>query len=488
MTSPEQQPAPEPDPRDEAEEQPRSEELPAPDESQLVGKPQPDADVPDTPLPLAPDETALPESDRAPGVLREIPVGGKLPLDAPEPALDAAPDTPTAAPVRDMPAPEDLATTQPEPETPPAPEQEPLPPSAEAEEAVSPAEEAMDAAAIDEMVSEGAPVEAPAETPIETPVEAPTEPPAETPGVASAETPAETPEAEEDATPAAGITRPVETSVPAEYEAAPTPAPSTASIARAEDWDDEISPELAAILFGGASAAATQEPEAPAPAAATAEEAPAPAAAPAAAPAPAVKPRLDEPIMVTTADEARSQPIRAGQLSAPPPGAPVKGTYRYMRVEEPMRGEQGRRIEERWEYFGPDYPALEGLLVKRVEIEEFSYADGSWKLTFRRDYSQGRDERTVRISGDGEYAERTDRIRRPDAMSGKTIREREHVCLRYAAPVQEEKRGFLAGLFKRGNGPKAEGAKRWREATDSERRDARQNGGRAFKLGLFEKP
>ena len=114
------------------------------------------------------------------------------------------------------------------------------------------------------------------------------------------------------------------------------------------------------------------------------------------------------------------------------------------------------------EYFGPDHPALEGLLVKRVEIEEFSYADGSWKLTFRRDYSQGRDERTVRISGDGEYAERTDRIRRPDAMSGKTIREREHVCLRYAAPVQEEKRGFLAGLFKRGNGPKAEGAKRWR--------------------------
>src|SRR5690606_11692414 len=129
MTSPQQHPAPEPDPRDEADEQPRSEELPAPDESQLVGEPQTDADVPDAPLPLAPDETAIPESDRAPGVLSETPVGGKLPLDAAEPAPDAADD----APVRDMPAPEDLAATQPEPETPPAPEQEPLPPSVETE-------------------------------------------------------------------------------------------------------------------------------------------------------------------------------------------------------------------------------------------------------------------------------------------------------------------------------------------------------------------
>lgn len=469
MTSPQQQPAPEPDPRDEAEEQPLGEELPTPDESQLIGEPQPDADVPDAPLPLEPDEAAIPESDMPPGVLREIPVGGKLPLDAPGPA----PQADAEAPLRDMPAPQELAAPQPEPELPPAPEQEPLPPAINPVEPAPATEAALDAAAIEEMMSEGAPA-GEAEAIPDAPVEAPAE-----------ISPAETSPAEDD-TPAAGTPRPADATAPStpEYEAAPSPV----SVARSQDWDEDISPELAAILFAGASAAAEKAPAEPAPAApAPAEAATTPDEAPAALQERAAPARLDVPVMVTTADEARSQPLRAGQFTAPPPGAPVKGKYRYIRVEEPLRGDKGRRIEERWEYFGPDFPALEGLLVKRVESEEIAYADGSWKLTFRRDYSQGRDERTVRISGDGEYTERTDRIRRPNAASGKTVREREHVRLRYAAPVREEKRGLLAGLFKRGNGPKAGGQKRWREATDSEQRDERQTGGQAFKMGLFEK-
>lgn len=191
--------------------------------------------------------------------------------------------------------------------------------------------------------------------------------------------------------------------------------------------------------------------------------------------------------MVTTPAEARSAPINAGPFSAPPPDAPVKGKMRYVRIEEPLPRGKGQRITEKWEYFGPDYPALEGRLVKRVESEERAYTDGSWKLTFRRDYSEGRDERVVRIASDGEYAERTDRIQRRDATSGKMRREREQVYLRYAAPLREEKRGLLSGLFGRGNGPQQEGPKRWRPASDSEQRDARQTGGEALKFGLFER-
>ena len=303
MTSPEQQPAPEPDPRDEAEEQPRSEELPAPDESQLVGEPQPDADVPDTPLPLAPDETALPESDRAPGVLREIPVGGKLPLDAPEPALDAAPDTPTDAPVRDMPAPEDLATTQPEPETPPAPGRNRCRQAPRPRKLSHPPKRRWTPPRSMRWSARARPSEAPAETPIETPVEAPTEPPAETPGVASAETPAETPEAE-DATPAAGITRPVETSVPAAVRGRPTPAPSTASIARAEDWDDEFRRSWPRSCSAGERRCHAEAGSAR-PAAATPRKRPRlpPLRCRTGA---AVKPRLDRPSWSPLADEARS--------------------------------------------------------------------------------------------------------------------------------------------------------------------------------------
>jgi len=458
MTSPEQHPAPDPDPRDEAEEQvPQDEMTPAPDEATPIdetppeGAPLTDADMPDAPLPLAPDEAAIPESDRAPGVVRETPVGGKLPPDRPAPE----PREPAESPVRDMPALENLAA-QPEPETPPAPEEELVPPNTEDVTGTAPADEApgMEAPSVDALAGEAAPE----------------------------------PAAPEPAAPLAEATQP---------PAADEPAPTASSLASPDDWGEELSPELAALLFGGASAAAaaaetekedTAETATPAPAA---EEQPVTAAAPAEA-APAARPvteaaRPHTPATVTTAAEARSQPITAGPLAAPPPGAPVKGETRYVRVEEPLRGNKGRRILEEWEYFGPDYPALEGLLVKRVKTEEITYADGSWKLTFRRDYSEGRDERTIRIASDGEYSERTDRVHRRDATSGKMRREREQVYLRYAAPLREEKRGLLSGLFGRGNGPQQEGPKRWRPASDSEQRDARQTGGEALKFGLFER-
>ncbi len=192
--------------------------------------------------------------------------------------------------------------------------------------------------------------------------------------------------------------------------------------------------------------------------------------------------------MITTPGEARSRLLVAGEFTAPPPEAAIQGKMRYIRVEEPLRGDQGKRIHETWEFFGPDYPALDGRLVKRMESEELAYADGSWKLTFRRDYSQGRDERTVRIASDGEYAERTDRIQRRDALSNKTRRARERVGLRYAAQPSEEKRGFLSSLFGRGSATQTEGPKRWRPASDAEMRDVRREGGAAFRYGLFEKP
>ncbi|MCC6799356.1 MAG: hypothetical protein IT325_04525, partial [Anaerolineae bacterium] len=271
---------------------------------------------------------------------------------------------------------------------------------------------------------------------------------------------------------------------PAEPIAPPAPAPA-ASVARAEDWDEDLSPELAAVLFGAASARPAPASSGAAQPASPAEPAPLAVRAQPSAESPA-KPA--GPVMVTTPGKARSRPLVAGEFAAPAPEAAIQGKMRYIRVEEPLRGDRGRHIHETWEFFGPDYPALDGRLVKRMESEEFAYADGSWKLIFRRDYSQGRDERTVRIASDGEYAERTDRIQRRDAVSNKTRREREQVGLRYAAPPTEEKRGFLSSLFGRGDGPQAEGPKSWRPVTEAEMRDARRDGGAAFHYRLFEKP
>lgn len=453
MTSPEQIPVPDNEPRDEPSGAPAGDQAP---EAPLT-----DADMPASPLPLDTDVTAIPDSDRAPGVVHETPVGGRLPPDSGGFSLPVPPAEGDAA-LRDMPAPQDLAAEQPAPETPAPPEHETseLPEVVAAEPAAEPgAGPAPETLA--ETVHSRAPEPEPAEPP-DQPHEAPVESPGDAatiPSVARAEAP------------------------PAEPAAPPPPAPA-ASVARAEDWDEELSPELAAVLFGAASARAKPAEAAPARPESPAELAPAVHARPLAE-APG---ELAGPVMVTTPGEARSLPLVAGEFTAPPPDATIQGKMRYVRIEEPLRGDRGRHIYEIWEYFGPDYPALDSRLVKRVQIEEFAYADGSWKLTFRRDYSQGRDERTVRIASDGEYAERTDRIRRRDAMSNKTRREREQAGLRYAAQPIEEKRGFLSNLFGRGDGPQTEGPKSWRPATDAEMRDARRDGGAAFRYRLFEKP
>lgn len=482
MTSLDLFPLPDDDSRDDMNEQPRddaADQPPLADES-----PTPDFDseqwlemfltdnaTPGSDLSPAPDDAVLPESDHAPGIVRETPVGGRLPPDSGGYALPVPPAEDDAA-QRDLPTPQDLAAELPALETPPLSEHEaPEPPASAAEELV-------------ETIAQPV-VELAAEPTVEPAVEPTVEPAVETvrsraPESEAGNGPAAAPG--DAATPTSPDTR--TGTPPAEPIAPPAPAPA-ASVARAEDWDEDLSPELAAVLFGAASARPAPASSGAAQPASPAEPAPLAVRAQPSAESPA-KPA--GPVMVTTPGEARSRPLVAGEFTAPAPEATIQGRMRYVRVEEPLRGDRGRHIHETWEFFGPDYPALDGRLVKRMESEEFAYADGSWKLIFRRDYSQGRDERTVRIASDGEYAERTDRIQRRDAMSNKTRREREQVGLRYAAPPTEEKRGFLSSLFGRGDGPQAEGPKSWRPVTEAEMRDARRDGGAAFHYRLFEKP
>jgi len=492
MTTPDHSPVPEPDPRDEPSDQP-----PAADETPADAASTPDFDseqwlemflngddeTPGRDRPAPPDAAPAPGSDRAPGILREMPVGAALPpvtppVSAPEPPADDA-----AAPLRDMPAPQDLTAPSPAPETPRAdePDSAALPPEVETP---PPAE------------SEAAEVETPpAIEPASAAIEAPAASGSEAGAAPLFPFTAEDAEAAAafDALFTAEAEAPEASTAPAESRAAPAAPPveppPAASVVRAEDWDEDLSPELAAVLFGAASAAPAAAETAPAPPETpSAPEPAAPEAAPA-VPAPeaaeAAPAQPGRPVMVTTPEEARSRPIVAGQFTAPPPSAPPQGKVRYVRVEEPLRGGQGQHVRETWKFFGPDYPTLEGRLVKRVENEEFDYADGSWKMTFRRDYSLGRDERTIRLACDREYAERTDYVQRRDAGTNKTVREREQVGLRHAAPLSPDTRGFFSRLFGRGSKPQPSGPKSWRIADDSEMHEARRSGGEAFRLGIF---
>lgn len=479
MTTPEQRPAHDPDPLDDADERlPGAAETgdepgePEPDTGQPVETPLADADLPAGELALQPDEEMIPESDRPPRIVQETPVGGRLPLEP-------APPADTDEPLRDMPAPEAVDAAQPEPETPPVPEHELAPPDEAAPGPVTGVE--LTPAAPDEQMAASAPETALAEAAEETVA------PDEAEARAAVEGEGEV-EAEAEAEAAAAPPDEIAAEAPALAEAAPEaesapPAPSAVRVTRPEDWDEELSPELAAILFGTAARAE------PAKAAPPAEAAPAvaPEAVPEAAPAPAIEAAAPEPLI--SREDARTRPIAAGQFTAPAPGASVEGTVRFTRVEEPLGGDGGRRIRESWEFFGPDYPALEGRLVKRIRSEEVVYADGSWKFTFRRDYSEGRDERTVRIARDGEYIERTDRVRRKNALTGKTVRAETREALAFAPPKHEEKRGFLSRLFGRGSdSARPEGPKQWRPATNSEQQEAYRRGGKAFRLGIFERP
>jgi hypothetical protein len=264
--------------------------------------------------------------------------------------------------------------------------------------------------------------------------------------------------------------------------AAPGQPPSrvthTEAPGRPADWaDEDISPELAAVLFGERKPAAETPP-------APAAEVPAPAAA---EPAPEV---AAGPIALTDVDSARRLRITAGGTSAAAPDAVLQGKVRYMRIEEPLNNDKGQRTAESWRYFKPDYPPLEGRLVKAVESAEIQYADGSWYWEYERRYSDGgRDRREVRANTDRSYVERHDEVSKLAAQAGKRVLYKEDAAMIRAESEREEKHGFLSGLLGRDdNADTNDGAKVWREATAPESRHARKNGGEALRrrfLGIF---
>ncbi len=258
--------------------------------------------------------------------------------------------------------------------------------------------------------------------------------------------------------------------------AAPEAPP--AEKARAEEWGEDLSPELAAILFAGAAATA----EAPArEEAVPAAEGEIPALEKA-----APVPRRAGPVTLLETSDARRLPIAAQGIASPAPDEMPGGKARYVRVEEPLGKDDGQRISETWSYFKPDYPALEGRLVRSVHIEEYRYADGSWKWTFERQYTdRGRDTREVRASRDQTYIERHDRIARKDPSTNKRVRVHERAQMILMGPEHEEKRGLLRRLFRRGEPERANGPAEWRPATPAEARSARGAGGQAFGGKLF---
>ncbi len=293
-------------------------------------------------------------------------------------------------------------------------------------------------------------------------------------------TPAEpTPPEAVEPVPAAPVIEPA----PAAPDQPPSRVMHTEPTARPADWEDEdISPELAAVLFG------ERTPKADTPPAPAAQ---APASVPVEAPAP--KAVTAEPpaesISLTSVEAARRLPITAHGNSAAAPEAVLPGKSRYMRIEEPLKGDKGQRTTESWHYFKPDYPSLEGRLVKSVESEEILYADGSWRWEYQRRYSDGgRDRREVRANIDRSYIERHDEVSKLAVQAGKRVQYKEEAAMILSEPEREEKHGFLSGLLGRDDDETSGGAKVWREATASESRHARKNGGEALRrrfLGIF---
>ncbi|HVO68687.1 MAG TPA: hypothetical protein VMT24_01495 [Aggregatilineaceae bacterium] len=243
--------------------------------------------------------------------------------------------------------------------------------------------------------------------------------------------------------------------------------------AKPEEWDEDLSPELSAVLFGGSKPTpAAARPEA-------AREAPRAGAVPEPA-RPAVTEAPAETVMLTDIADTRRVPITAQGHRAAAPEASLQGKARYMRVEEPLKKDRGQRITESWEYFKPQYPALDGRLVRAVHIEEISYADGSWFWRYERTYTdKGRDRREVRANTDHTYIERQDEVSKLQPETTGRIQFKEKAALILAAPQHEEKRGFLSGLLGRDN-DQEQAAKTWRDATSSEARHARKHGGMAF--------
>jgi hypothetical protein len=254
---------------------------------------------------------------------------------------------------------------------------------------------------------------------------------------------------------------------------------------RADDWaDEDISPELAAVLFG------ERKPKSAAAPTREAAEVTPPAQAPAkAAPRPVEAEPPAAPITLTDVAAARRLPITAEGHSAAAPDVSLQGKMRCVQIDEPLSGDKGQRTTETRTYYKPNYPALDGRLVKSVRSEEILYADGSWWWRYERRYSDGgRDRREVRANTDRAYVERKDEVSKLAAQAGKRVRYQEEAAMILAEPEREEKHGFLSGLLGRDNEQEAGSAKVWRAATASESRHARKQGGEALRrrfLGIF---
>jgi hypothetical protein len=148
------------------------------------------------------------------------------------------------------------------------------------------------------------------------------------------------------------------------------PLPDVEPVKDAKQWDDDLSPELAAVLFAGAQAAAPSsapaETAAPVDVSAASSAPTPPRSMPAvviparAGTAPALPPAT--PVELTRIEDVRRVHLYAEGKSAPAPDAPLSGKVRYVRVEEPEN--KGQRVGKRWEYFTTI--GLAGQLVREV--------------------------------------------------------------------------------------------------------------------------
>ncbi|MCZ7541695.1 MAG: hypothetical protein M5U29_17630 [Anaerolineae bacterium] len=453
------------------------------DESPLDEAASDAATPPDAPA--SPTDTLiLPPSGGPPRVVAETPVGGlrpvyRAPSSAEEIPLPAEEEVPfTAEDVPALEAADEGAVAEAAEvvsETPVV--------SAEAE---PPAEREPDDDAIlaAEPEPEAEPVAAPeprsAEMLAETAEETATEVIAEIADAAAAEVP--------DLEVPASVVRAVSSaaeSPPAEPEPAVAPAATeeaAESLDSAQEWDEDLSPALAAVLFGSPRRPPAEAAPEAAPAAGRPSETVAEAAPPAARPRAA---QVAGPIRLTEETQARALPLTAGEQAAPAPDVMLTGKVRHTRLEEPLKDEGGERVVETWDYFKPDYPGLDGQLVRAVRSEEERFSDGSWRWRYERQYADGgRDRREVRANADRTYFERADEIALRDPETGKRQQIKEEAGMIFAPPPREEKRGLLSSLLRRGD-DQPTGPASWRAATPGEMRQASRDGGRAFKRGLF---
>ena len=432
---------------------------PEPDAAEsLVETAAEDAELPETPEPDAAAESPAAEEAHSnseplaepPRIVAETPIGGKAPL-SPARFAEQPDETPDAAPGPD-------SDTEPDASLPaPTALEEPPVEAFDPDAVTQPG--SLSATEVRAMLEQADPAveEAHAESPADE-AELETQPETLAPARVSS------------------VTEPSRPTTPT------PPAQPEAPVAEPAEWDDDISPELAAVLFSqderepaadAAPAEAAESVSAAAPARTAEEPAPAPVAE-----APA------EPVHITDVAQAGRLPLVAEQHSAPAPDTPLDGKVRYVRIEEPLKNDGGQRIKETWTYFQPARPSLAGRLVQEVKREAITYADGSQRWTYERRYTdRGRDRRDIRANAGGDYVEREDEVSRLDAESGKRVSYREDEQMIFAAPL-EEKRGFLSSLLGRDDEPDSTD-REWRQATSHENRQARKTGGEALKRGFF---